>query len=56
MDLDDPVGFEIVSRKGDTDYKILLGYIHKVRRHHKWKEFKYTIKYKITKIFKINKV
>lgn len=40
MDLDEPAGFEIVSRKGDTDYKILLGYIHKVRRHHKWEDFK----------------
>lgn len=40
MDLDEPAGFEIVSRRGDTDYKILLGYIHKVRRHHKWEAFK----------------
>lgn len=40
MDLDEPAGFEVVSRKGDTDYKILLGYIHKVRRKHKWEDFK----------------
>ena len=55
MDLDDPVGFEIICRKDDEDYKQILQAIHRTRRKHKWEEFKYTIKYKITKIFKIKR-
>lgn len=40
MDLDEPVGFEIVRRKGDKEYKSLLKSIHKIRRKHKWEDFK----------------
>lgn len=40
MDLDEPVGFEIVRRKGDKEYKSLLKSVHKIRRKHKWEDFK----------------
>lgn len=40
MDLDEPIGFEIVRRKGDKEYKSLLKSIHKIRRKHKWEDFK----------------
>lgn len=55
MDLDEPVGFEIICRKEDEDYKQIIQAIHRTRRKHKWEEFKYTIKYKIIKIFKIKR-
>ena len=40
MDLDEPTGFEIVRRKGDKEYKSLLKSVHKIRRKHKWEDFK----------------
>ena len=40
MNLDEPVGFEIVRRKGDKEYKSLLKSVHKIRRKHKWEDFK----------------
>lgn len=40
MDLDEPTGFEIVRRKGDKEYKSLLKFVHKIRRKHKWEDFK----------------
>lgn len=55
MDLDEPVGFEIICRKEDEDYKQIIQAIYRTRRKHKWEEFKYTIKYKIIKIFKIKR-
>lgn len=50
MDLDEPIGFVIVRRKGDKEYKSLLKSIHRIKKHRREEDRCCKTWYKVLKV------